>query len=68
MDKKEYKDIITRLAVLETKIDGFVGWQERQNGELTVLGQSLDKFKWWLVGVLGTMVINLVVILLYKYL
>ena len=68
MDRKEYKEIITRLAVLETKLDGFLGWQKRQNGDLATLGHSLDKFKWWLVGVLGIMVVNLVVILLYRYL
>ena len=68
MDRKEYKEIITRLAVLETKLDDFLGWQKRQNGDLATLDESLDKFKWWLVGVLGILVINLVVILLYRYL
>ena len=67
------KNIITRLVILETRMEDFSRWQQRQNGELTTLkkmvlanSKSLDRIQWRLIGILGMLVINLVVILLLR--
>jgi hypothetical protein len=48
----------------EGRLDVLEKWQIRQNGSLTRLADGLDKFQWWLIGILFSSLASLVAVLL----
>lgn len=63
-------DIIARLVALEVKMDNFTDWQEKQSKELVqlkkdigLMSKGIEKAQWWLIGILGGVLANLIVYL-----
>lgn len=52
---REIGELIGRVEALEN-------WQQRQNGALLRMADRLDRFQWWLVLVLGGLVVNLLML------
>jgi hypothetical protein len=51
------------LGKLEGRVDALEAWQERQNGHLQRIDEKLDKLHMWLIGVLGSTIVSLVLLI-----
>ena len=58
------KPISERMAVIEATQSDYERWNERQNGRLDKVDCKLDKIQMWLIGVLGSMVVSLCLLVL----
>ena len=60
----ELTDIRIAQGRSEERIDNLEQWQKAQNGHLARMDARLDKFLWYLIGILTTSAGTLVVVLL----
>ena len=52
-----------RIARLEAEMDSFDRWQEKQNGRLDILDDKLSSIQHWLIGLMGTAIISLILVI-----
>ena len=53
------KAIGERVAVIEERQSDYDRWNTRQNGRLDRVDKKLDSIQYWLIGVLGSMIASL---------
>ncbi len=53
-------------ARLEERVDKLESWQTKQNGTLQRLEEKIDRFMWWIIGVLGGVIVQLALTILKR--
>lgn len=53
-----------QLARHDERLKELEMWREKQNGELKAIRERLDNLKSWLMGVMGSMILALVLLVL----
>lgn len=53
-------------ARLEERVDKLESWQTKQNGTLQRLEEKIDIFMWWIIGVLGGVIVQLALTILKR--
>jgi len=56
-------ELVERVATLEAETDSLKERQEKQNGNLERLEAKIDRIQQWLVGLLGSVIVSLVLLL-----
>ncbi len=56
------------LGQLEGRVASLEAWQERQNGHLQRIDEKLDSLMKWLVGLLGSTIVSLVLLIVNLWL
>jgi hypothetical protein len=51
------------MREVKTKINNLEGWQKTQNGCIFRVEESIDKIKYWMMGVMATTLVTMVGIL-----
>ncbi len=47
----------------DARLDNLERWQKDQNGHLKSIDAKLDSFNKWLMGLLGTMIVSLIILI-----
>jgi len=57
------EDIVITVTRHDEQISSLKKWQKKQNGSLQVIDEKLNRFYFWLIGLMGGMITSLVLLI-----